>query len=295
VVKCNSCGLAIVYPLPSETQINEFYVQEYSSKFKSCYKEVVIINILSLFHNFFLSMRIRHRLELLAERNISLAGKKVLEIGSGNGAFLHALKKKGARVVGIELSKSEAEASFKKFGITALQCPVKKLSLEQNGAYDIVFSYHVLEHLRDPYGELTYVKQILKEGGLFIGEVPYTPQALDTFSQAIRSSAFDNLHLFHFNVKSLSNLLIRAGFRDVNVGRLGLNSLTRRICPQANLHFLHPSYEKPLAVRFFSFLEGLELYISHALGKNTIELQKMKDPDIEWQGPNDWISFIARA
>lgn len=153
---------------------------------------------------------------------------------------------------------------------------------QQNGAYDIVFSYHVLEHLRDPMAEMVDVKQILKKGGLFIGEVPYTPQALDSFSEAIKTSAFDNIHLFHFNVRSISNLLDRAGFQDCRVGRLGLNSAVRKIYPQANIHYLHPSYEKPLIVRFFSFLEGLELYARHALGKNTMDLQKMKDPDTEW-------------
>ncbi|MEI6631157.1 MAG: class I SAM-dependent methyltransferase [bacterium] len=295
VVRCNICGLAVVYPLPGEPEIAEFYAQEYTSKFKSYYKNMVISDTLSLFHNFFLSMRIRQRLGFLAQNNISLRGKKVLEIGSGNGAFLYALKKERAQVFGIELSRSEVKSSCGKFGIMPFSCSVKELSLHQKEDYDLVFAYHVLEHLRDPLGEMMNIRQLIKKGGFFIGEIPYTPQAVDSFSLAIKKSVFDNIHLVHFNVKSVSNLLAKTGFQDINVGRLGLNSMVRRIYPQANLHYLHPSYEKPLAVRFFSFLEGVELCLKNILGRPTMGLQQMKDPDTEWQGPNDWISFLARG
>tara|TARA_B100000315_G_C14531973_1_gene566633 strand:+ start:177 stop:1151 length:975 start_codon:yes stop_codon:yes gene_type:complete len=294
ILRCLGCGLAFVQPLPSEDEINNFYVQQYSLAHKSYDKKSFLDGLISSFSGIFLSMRLRERFRYLKDKGISVAGKKVLEIGSANGQFLAALRKKGADVVGVEPSRVESENSAKKFNIKPIATNIDCLLPKQEATYDIIFSYHILEHLRDPLKELKNIKHLLKEDGYLIGEVPFTPGNVEALAGVIKKSVFDNLHLFHFNSKSILSLLEKADFSDSKIERLELKSIFKKIYPQANIHYLHPSFEKAGIVKFFSLLQAFELILKSNIGQVTMGPQLIKDLDSEWIGPNDWIRFYAR-
>ncbi|MCK4326119.1 hypothetical protein KAW55_05135, partial [bacterium] len=149
--------------------------------------------------------------------------------------------------------------------------------------------------LRDPLRELRNVKQLLKKNGCFIGAVPFTPQNAGRLEPVIKKSVFNNLHLFHFNTKSIFNLLKKANFSDVEIERQELKSIFRKFYSDANIYYLHPSYERKFTVKFWSFLQVLELSLKSFLGKPTTGARKLVNLDSEWVGPNDWILFCARG
>ncbi|MFH1905665.1 MAG: class I SAM-dependent methyltransferase [bacterium] len=295
ITRCNYCDLAFVNPMPDFDEIQRFYNQQYSLKYKSYHRKKTATYLVGLFSWYFTNMRIKERFRYLASKGIGLRGKNILEIGSANGKFLHELKKRGARVGGVEPSKLESSVSTNKFNITPTATSIQDLLSQHKNAYDIIFSYHVLEHLGDPTEELKDIKQLLKDGGYFIGEVPYTPKDVDSLEQVIRESVFNNLHLFHFNTKSISNLLEKTGFDDIEIERLEFKSIFKKIYPQANIHYLHPSYERKLVLQFFSFLQAVELVLKSFVGKPTMGAQILEDLEAEWRGPNDWIRFCARV
>jgi len=234
-------------------------------------------------------------MKFLKAKKIDLANKKILEIGSSNGAFLNLLKKTKADLWGVEPSEIESQESRRKFNIAPIGRKTKELLPEQEAKYDIIFSYHILEHLNDPLSELKNIKQLLKQGGLFIGEVPATPKDSANLSPAIKKSVFDNLHLFHYNPKAISSLFKKSGFSDIKVERIELKSIVKKVYSEANIHYLHPSFEKGALTKFFSFLQATELILKSSFGFSVMKPQKLTELDSEWKGPNDWIRFIARA
>ncbi len=295
VARCKICGLAFVYPLPQAEEIDSFYIREYSSKHKS-YRKKTFGDALNGFFSFiFLAMRLKERLKFLSSKRINLTGKNILEIGSGNGAFLHLLAKKKANVWGVEPSRIEADKSARVFKIAPIASNTQELLPGYKNSYDFIFAYHILEHLRDPLKELYNIKNLLKKGGLFIGEVPFTPVKVNLLSEVLKRSVFDNLHLFHYNSKAIFNLLAKAGFSKIKIERLGLKSVFSRIYPQANIHYLHSSFESSFITKFFSLLQALELILKSYLGLSIVGVQRLSDLNAEWKGPNDWIRFCAQA
>jgi SAM-dependent methyltransferase len=103
-----------------------------------------------------------------------LAGKRALEIGSGCGAqLLSAAHDFGAIPAGVEPGGDDfpaninlARAFFKHHGEPVCLCDAvgEELPFRDN-AFDVVFSFNVLEHVQDPGRVLAETVRTLKPGG----------------------------------------------------------------------------------------------------------------------------------
>ena len=98
-----------------------------------------------------------------------VADGRLLEIGCGNGDFLHDLRKKGwKRERGIELSPSAAELARKR-GFEVDCGSVESVLWEYpDGHFDVIVTGMVLEHLASPFEVVGAVAQKLKPGGEFL-------------------------------------------------------------------------------------------------------------------------------
>jgi len=109
---------------------------------------------------------------------LPLAGKKLLEIGSGFGTFvLNAIERHGVRAYGAEPEDVCCEVSRGIFIAKGLspepisRCPGEALPY-QDGFFDIVYSSNVLEHVRDPGKVLSEALRVLKPGGTLFFVIP---------------------------------------------------------------------------------------------------------------------------
>lgn len=109
------------------------------------------------------------------EKYRNLSGLKVLDVGCGYGALLAALSKKGAIPTGIEINE-EVIISAKNFigaNINIIRGNSEKLPFK-NGAFDVVFLFDVIEHVKDPYKSIEECKRVLKPNGiLYVEFTPY--------------------------------------------------------------------------------------------------------------------------
>lgn len=110
-----------------------------------------------------------------------VAGKKVLDLGCGDGALTYLLAKKGADVVGIDNDElgikfaHENLASRNKHGklkyqfilASGYELPVA------SDTFDFVVNSEVIEHVQEPASMLTESKRVLKPGGKFILTTPH--------------------------------------------------------------------------------------------------------------------------
>jgi SAM-dependent methyltransferase len=95
---------------------------------------------------------------------------RVLEIGSGAGAFIQRLQHLGFSVEGIELNE-DALVTARDAGL-----PVRQMTLDElfhaGRRYDAICAFQVLEHVPDPKAFVADIIQLLNDGGRLILSVP---------------------------------------------------------------------------------------------------------------------------
>lgn len=112
-------------------------------------------------------------------------GKRVLDIGSGNGYVLSHYAQHGALVSGVDLSKTAIELCRTRFGLFELQGSFLQgsaLDLPYAGeTFDCVCSMGVLHHTGNIHRSLQEIWRVLKPGGRLILMLYHRDSALYRF------------------------------------------------------------------------------------------------------------------
>ena len=101
----------------------------------------------------------------------NIAGKKILEIGCGEGSLLELISKNN-EVYGVDISSSGVEKTKKK----GIPCHLADASNErlpyEDNFFDIVISLETIEHVENPHRMVWEIKRILKDQGTFLVSIP---------------------------------------------------------------------------------------------------------------------------
>lgn len=125
--------------------------------------------------------------------------EKVFDFGCGLGNNIYLLD----CAKGYDISKFALDFCRKK-GIKVTN-DLKKI---RNNYFDIVFSSNVLEHLEKPLDALKLMRKKLRDNGRLIIVVP-----IDRFKKINLNDR--NQHLYCWNYQTMTNLLMRAGFKPI--------------------------------------------------------------------------------
>jgi len=157
-------------------------------------------------------------------------GVRVLDIGCGNGYACGKFLEHGASVVGIDLSVegiqlARAKYPTGRFELMAADDDVlQKLGEEP---FDVVISTEVVEHLYRPRLWAKACFNALKPGGRFICTTPYHGYWKNLFISLLgqwdthANPLWDGGHIKLWSKRTLSQLLIEAGFRDLQIRGVG--------------------------------------------------------------------------
>ncbi len=114
---------------------------------------------------------------------VSLAGKRVLDVGCGGGILSESMAEKGAQVTGIDLG----EKALKVAQLHSLESGVavdyrliaaEVLAEQEAGAYDVVTCLEMLEHVPDPASIVSACAKLVKPGGhVFFSTINRNPKA----------------------------------------------------------------------------------------------------------------------
>jgi SAM-dependent methyltransferase len=207
VYQCGTCEVVFLHPIMSEEEERAFY----ESKFASYMKERGSPGETDAADHY------RKWQPEAARRLANLKpwlreDMEVLEIGSSSGALLGAVKPHVASVVGVEPGDD-----YRAYA-NSIEIPTHPTRDAVDGqSFDLILSYYVVEHMRDPVGELAQWRALLKPGGLLAVEVPNVDDALVRYYQV---EAFDRFywqraHYFNYSQGTLEMVMRRAGFDEV--------------------------------------------------------------------------------
>lgn len=205
VVQCG-CNLVFVTPVPSRTEIEHTYQDDYYDAWEDQKSARDAIW--------------ERRLESIS-RLVPRPGR-LLDVGCGDGMFLNVAHRNGWTVTGIELSSS-APLRQPRFDIK--QGEVWEAGL-RSSSYDLVTSWHVIEHASDPTRMVREIYRVLKPGGTLVLATPNLNDYLFRLAYlagrlrwpSLYEEDERELHLFHFTKDTVARLVSSVGFTDVRVG-----------------------------------------------------------------------------
>lgn len=117
------------------------------------------------------------------EKEVSLPGKTVLDVGCGGGILSEALAFRGARVTGIDMGEAPlavARLHLLESGldIDYQQATAEDFADEHESAFDVVCCLEMLEHVPEPSSVIKACQRLLKPGGhLFLSTINRNPKA----------------------------------------------------------------------------------------------------------------------
>ena len=201
VDRCSACLICFTNPRPSSEDLLKYYESDgyISHGTKSD----------SLFDRLYETVRnltIRWKVNLINQ----ISDKdSVLDYGCGTGDFLKAAYQNQWTIHGIEPSDSARKTAENntahKISKNLNELPAKK--------YKIITLWHVLEHVTDVKEILFQMKQLLKEEGRLIIAVP-NHESYDAKNFGEYWAAYDlPRHLWHFDKKTLTNILSKASLQ----------------------------------------------------------------------------------
>jgi len=213
-VKCKHCGLVQRNPQPDKNEILARYSSTYGNDYLSyeLENEAAFLNLQQLALKDAGFSKLEKTL-FTAKQLRADSAQSILDIGCATGALLAALRDKGWRVTGVEISPSAVYAKNER------KLDVRNVPLEENNfsdnSFDVILASHLIEHLNEPKTFLEETYRILKENGsIFITTPDISGFQSRLFGSRWRSAIFD--HLYLFSRRTLSKMLKTVGFKVVS-------------------------------------------------------------------------------
>ncbi len=208
---CLNCNIIFVWPLPGQKYIKDIYK---TRKYYQNNKDKIIGYRNYNNHRKILTSYYFKKLNEIDNYKIGKKGK-VLDVGCAYGFFLQAAKKWGWQVTGVDISPY-AIKMLKKNKIKGIVGDLRKIKFPQN-SFDLVTTFHTLEHANDPVSLLKEIKRILKPGGMILVGVPDQKCLLARLLGKKWHGWQHEPHLFWFDKKSLYLLLNSLGFIRISI------------------------------------------------------------------------------
>jgi 2-polyprenyl-3-methyl-5-hydroxy-6-metoxy-1,4-benzoquinol methylase len=181
ILECPQCGLGCTFPKPAN--LAKYYRDYHGGR-----------------HGITNSFCTNRRTRILQKLAGGHVGKRLLDIGCGEGTFLLAAKATGWTVAGTEMNLSAARAE-------GLEVHSQLSDVRPLAPFDCITLWHSLEHMPDPGATLRDARGLLSPGGVLIVAVPDA----GGLQARVFGSKWLHLdvprHLYHFTRFSLESLL----------------------------------------------------------------------------------------
>ncbi len=220
ILRCSTCGLRSLRPLPDQAALFGFYNRpEY---FKSDIAQLHDYLVRGYHESSKIIRLYKKHLQRIAMYKPPPA--KILEIGCARGVLLDLARKAGYQVAGIEVNSYAAEYAQTEFGLPVQQRTLEEAVCEPQ-SQDIVVAYDVIEHLAAPRMLVAKAAEWLKPSGLLVLSTPDSHSLTYKIAETLailggrrfqypifRFYGRGVEHLNVFNKRNMSRILAEHGF-----------------------------------------------------------------------------------
>ena len=205
LVRCQQCGLLYLNPRPSQEEIGYYYPEEYEPYTVTPQDEPSWINRLDRSFGYW------KRARLLSAARVDSG--RILDVGCATGNFLNMMSHFGSwDLYGVDISATGVEYACQRYGINATVGELSDAHYE-DGFFDVVTMWDVLEHVHDPTATLAEVRRILKPDGLLLVRVPNSATWDAKLFGRFWVGYDAPRHLYIYSPPTLTRFLEDAGFR----------------------------------------------------------------------------------
>ena len=208
LVLCATCGLAYIANPPDAAGLASLYSADGGGSYHTQLRDPANPEVARM-------ARIAAR-HLSFVREVSTSGA-LLDVGCSTGAFLTEAKQAGFAASGIEYALESAAFAGETTG-----CRVEHGTLADSttasGSLDVLTAFDVIEHVPDPAGELARMYDLVRPGGWLVLSTPNIDGLFPRLSYPLANRlghwphAEPPHHLYQFSVRTLSAMLVTAGF-----------------------------------------------------------------------------------
>jgi SAM-dependent methyltransferase len=210
VALCPACGSGRTLPLVSSDELGGLYPPQYDAHGLPA-NPVLRGLATELFERRYRRALASKPFSAIAER----APGRLLDVGSGRGDLGVVLGRRGWRVTGLEPSP-EAVAEARSRGVETEEGTLTAAP-PADGGYDAVVFSHSLEHVIEPFEDLSVALELLQPGGLVLITLPN----FGSWQARRFGSRWFHLdlprHRTHFTGQGLGTLLQRTGFSGIRL------------------------------------------------------------------------------
>ena len=216
IIECGNCQIRLTYPFPQKSTLDNYYESENYMPHSETSAGITGF-LYRLVQKFMVT-----RKQKLVEKVSNSSSGKLLDVGCGTGEFLNEMRRGGWEIDGIDQSEHARRIAQKRHGITSQ--PPTQLHLYQEGEFDVITFWHVLEHLTSLTETLQLVYRALKTGGTLLIAAPNYKSFDGDYYQMFWAAYDVPRHLYHFSYDSVAALLEQAGLSISHIRRLPFDS-----------------------------------------------------------------------
>jgi len=213
IVRCAACSMAYTNPVPT----TESVAHHYSSSSLQAGLDAAHRKHSQEFLRSLSAQRMKSVEELCPPgkpRTNSWVRAKLLDVGCGFGEFAAFAQERGWQAYGTELAPTRIEAARQLLGKDRVFDTDVDGIPDGAGPFNVITTFHVLEHVRNPLAFLRRLRDLLTPSGWLVVEVPN----LGALRVRLRKKPLANqLHVTHFEPHTLRAVIEKSGF---NVSRI---------------------------------------------------------------------------
>ena len=217
IILCTNCSLQYTFPIPSKENISVYYhFSDYISHTD------IKKGIMNKLYHFIRQFTLKQKANFIQSFFPNKLGK-ILDIGSGTGAFANTMKMIGWDVLALEPDESSRNKAAENYGLTIE--PIDHFFQLPHNSFDVITLWHVLEHVHDLNDYFIQFNSLLKEAGKLIIAVPnYT--SFDANYYKHMWAAYDvPRHLYHFSTQAMNVLCEKHNMQIIQYKPMWFDSL----------------------------------------------------------------------
>ena len=218
--KCFNCNIISLYPTPNIKTISKHYKFLNKEKEKNIQNENLLALLFKIKDYYQNKKNIKNTLRKIfkfGEEDFPylkrLRGRKILDLGSGNGFFSLAAKEKGFDVISIEQNKSSINFA-KRIGIKMVESDINsKISMKYASEVDNIILNHVFEHILEPYNFLSILRENISKNTKIVISIP---NANSIWRYVFKEKWYGwdpPIHVHLYNKRALEIIINNAGFK----------------------------------------------------------------------------------